>query len=59
MKGDGEKDYRIGFIADDTDARVAGKNHYIMDLQNCIGVLIKAVQELSQEVEELKKRLGE
>ena len=59
MKGDGEKDYRIGFIADDTDARVAGKNHDIMDLQNCIGVLIKAVQELSQEVEKLKKRLGE
>lgn len=59
MKGDAEKDYRIGFIADDTDARVAGKNHDIMDLQNCIGVLIKAVQELSQEVEKLKKRLGE
>lgn len=43
MKGDEAKDYRIGFIADDTDERIAGKNHDIMDLQNCIGVLIKAV----------------
>lgn len=58
MKGDPEKDYRIGFIADDTDERVAGKNHDIMDLQNCIGVMMKAIQELSQEIDELKKRLG-
>lgn len=59
MKGDPEKDYRIGFIADDTDPIVSGKNHDVMDLQNCIGIMMKAIQELSQEVNELKKRLGE
>ena len=58
MKDDPEKEYRIGFIADDTDARIAGKNHDIMDLANCIGVMMKAIQELSQEIDELKKRLG-
>lgn len=58
MKDDPEKDYRVGFIADDTDERIAGKNHDVMDLQNCIGVMMKAIQELSQEVNELKKRLG-
>lgn len=55
MKGDDHHDYRVGFIADDTDPIVSGKDQDVMDLQNCIGVLIKAVQELSQEVEELKK----
>ena len=58
MKDDPEKDYRVGFIADDTDERVAGKNHDIMDLQNCIGVLMKAVQELSQEINQLKEQLN-
>ena len=59
MKGDEAKDYRIGFIADDTDERIAGKNHDIMDLQNCIGVLIKAVQELSNKVNTLENKIKE
>lgn len=44
----------IGFIADDTDSRLAGKKHDKFNHINCIGVLIKAVQELSAEIENLK-----
>ena len=44
----------IGFIADDTDEDLAGPNHDSMMVNNCIGVLIKAVQELSAEIERLK-----
>lgn len=59
MKGDEEKDYRVGFIADDTNPIVSGKNQDIMDLQNCIGVLIKAVQELSQKCDLLENKIKE
>lgn len=58
MKGDPEKDYRVGFIADDTDPILSGKNQDIMDLQNCIGVMMKAIQELSSEIETLKQKLN-
>ena len=58
MKGDPEKDYRVGFIADDTDPILSGKNQDIMDLQNCIGVMMKAIQELSNEIETLKQKLN-
>lgn len=44
----------IGFIAEDTPEEFAGQKHDEMNLNNCIGMLLKAVQELSQEVEELK-----
>lgn len=47
-KADKEKNFRVGFIADDTDEVLAGKNHDSMNLGNCIGVLLKAVQELAQ-----------
>ena len=54
-KNDPEKNQKIGFIADDTDAQLASKNHNIMDMYNCIGVLLKAIQELSAEIKELKQ----
>lgn len=57
-KNDPEKNQKIGFIADDTDAQLASKNHNIMDMYNCIGILLKAVQELSQEIEELKEKFN-
>ena len=56
FKSDRNKTPLIGFIADDTDEDVAGKNHDMMMQVNCIGVLIKAVQELSAEIERLKER---
>lgn len=44
----------IGFIADDTDERLSGKGHDKFLGTNCIGVLIKAIQELSAEIDKLK-----
>lgn len=49
---------KVGFIADDTDAIFSTKNHDSMDIYNCVGMLLKAVQELSAENEELKKKLS-
>lgn len=54
---DPEKNQKIGFIADDTDVQLATKDHNVMDMYNCIGVLLKAVQELSAEIENLKSQL--
>ena len=53
---DPEKTYHIGFIADDTDERIAGKAHDRMDTTNCIGVLIKAIQELSDKIARLEEK---
>ena len=55
FKKDKEKAYRVGFIADDTDPILAGKNRDKFDLNNTIGVLLRAVQELSTKVEKLEK----
>jgi hypothetical protein len=53
-----EKSKRIGFIAEDAPEIVAGKEHDRMDLANCVGLLLKAVQELSAENDALKKRIA-
>ena len=53
---DKEKNYKVGFIAEDTNEILASKNHNVMDMYNCIGILLKAVQELSHEIEELKNK---
>jgi hypothetical protein len=37
---------RIGFIADDTNPLLSGVNQDGVDITNCIGTLIKSVQEL-------------
>ena len=53
-KEDPEKNWHIGFLADYTPEEIAGKNHDSMIINHCIGMLIKAVQELSAEIEKLK-----
>lgn len=55
-KPEDERQGYIGFIADDTDERLSGIHHDEFISMNCIGVLMKAVQELSAEVDELKKK---
>lgn len=56
-KADGDKNHKIGFIADDTHEYFSTKNHNIMDQSNCIGILLAAVQQLSAENKLLKERL--
>ena len=58
-KADGDKNHKVGFIADDTHEYFSTKNHNIMDQSNCIGVLLKAVQELSGEIKKLKEEINE
>lgn len=53
-KDDKNKTPQIGFIADYTDKDLSGENQDSMLHVNCIGVLIKAVQELSAEITKLK-----
>ena len=49
---------RVGFIADNTDEIFSTKSKDKMDIYNCIGMLLKAVQELSSENKELKNRIS-
>lgn len=55
---DESKEYKVGFIADDTNPILSGADQTKMDVNNCIGLLLKAVQELKKENEELKKLLS-
>jgi hypothetical protein len=48
---------RIGFIAEDTIEEVATKSHDQMDINSSIGLLFKAIQELSSENKILKEEL--
>ena len=48
---------KIGFIAEDTDSDLSGENHDSFIYENCISVLMKAVQELSAKVTELEAKL--
>lgn len=50
----GPKETRVGFIADDTNGLLAGPEHDRMDLANTLGILLKAVQELKEEIDRLK-----
>ena len=54
-----EGDTRIGFIADDTDPMMSGSKQNQFDMANTIGVLLKAVQELTAEVVSLRAKIGE
>ena len=49
---------RVGFIAEDTDPLFSSDNKH-MDINTCIGALIKAVQELDKKVKALEKRKEE
>lgn len=53
-----ETDRHIGFIAEDTPEELAGSEHDRMDLNNCVGMLLKAVQELSEKVNKLEGKLN-
>lgn len=51
---DKKKELRIGFVADDTDPILSGKNKDKFDINNTIGVLLKAVQELNNRLGKLE-----
>lgn len=59
FKDDKDKVPKVGFIADDTDSILATPEHNQMDVTNCVGVLIKAVQELTDKNNLLEKRIKE
>ena len=48
---------RIGFIAEDTPIELSTKEQNVMDTNSTIGILMKAVQELSDKVKELESKL--
>jgi hypothetical protein len=47
-KDDPHKDPKVGFIAEETHPLFSGRNMDHMDMANVLGVLLKAVQELSE-----------
>lgn len=47
---------KVGFIADDTDSIFSGLNKDKMDVYNCIGMLLKAVQELNNKIKKLENQ---
>ena len=56
-KNDKNKIPHIGFIADDTDSIFSTPSHNSMDLGNCVGMLLKAVQELNTKNRRLEKKI--
>lgn len=54
-KSDPDKVNYVGFIADDTTEILSTKTKDKMEISSSIGVLIKAVQELNEEIAYLKK----
>jgi len=57
-KVDPHKLQRIGFIADDTDQSFSGPDNDYFDVGNTVGVLLKAVQEMSEKIIELEGKLN-
>ena len=53
-KSDKKRNNHIGFIADDTPSELSGKDKDAMVYGDCIGVLLKAIQELSKKIEDLE-----
>ena len=51
---DPDKVPHVGFIAEDTDSLLSTPGRNKMDYTNCIGILLKAVQELSARVKALE-----
>ena len=47
--------FKIGIIADDTHEYISTKEHNTLDTGNSIGLLFKAVQELSNKIDKLNK----
>jgi hypothetical protein len=59
FKADPTGDVRVGFIADDTDPVLSGSNQDKFDLNNVIGVMMKAIQQLTEKVAVLEAKLAE
>lgn len=57
-KTDERNALHIGIIADDSPEEITGVDHDNFDIPSATGLLLKAVQELKAEVDELKKKLG-
>ena len=57
FKDDEKETPHVGFIAEDTPEILSTPDKNSIDYTNCIGVLMKAVQELSTKVEELEKKI--
>lgn len=55
-KHDEENTNHIGFIADDTPIELSTKNKNTMDTNSAIGILLKAVQEIIAQLDEIKKK---
>lgn len=58
-KDDKEENRHIGIIADDSDWHFSTKAHDRFDSNSAIGITMKAVQELTEKIELLNKRLDE
>ena len=56
-KTDEKHNPKIGFIAEDTDPLLSTPEQKTMDFSNCIGVMMKAIQELSAKVKSLTEKL--
>lgn len=56
-KTDEHHNPKIGFIAEDTDPLLSTPEQKRMDFSNCIGVMMKAIQELSAKVRTLTDKL--
>jgi hypothetical protein len=56
-KSDPNKIKHIGFIADDTDELLSGPNKDNMQIADCVGALLKAVQELDDRVTNIEKMM--
>lgn len=56
-KDDPEKKWHIGFLADYTPWEIAGVKHDSMIVNHCVGMLIKAVQELSAKNKVLEEKI--
>lgn len=55
-KADEKGSKHIGFVADNTPAELASENHDALMVGDCIGVLIKATQELNERLKKLEDR---
>ena len=53
-KSDINKNPKVGLIADDCPAILATPERDAMDMMNCIGILMKSVQELNDKVDKLE-----
>lgn len=56
---DTDRDPKVGFIAEDTPSIFTTPRKNIMDMGNCIGILMDAVKHLDTKVQELESKVSE